>query len=530
MGMVSEGRIDYRDGARKAVRTTAPRALIGKGDSTGGGRCGGPSAWRVKVLSLALVAVVTTVTFRPTLNNGFLSLAFDDAIILDTQAIRQLNWANLRAMATEYNHAHYVPLTMLSLAVDYHFWGLDPFGYHLTNVILHAATAMLACVFLCSIVPSVSGATLAALIFALHPVQMESVSLAIQRKTLLSGAGFFLTLILYQRWRKSNRRWTYAATLLAFAAAALAKPMVVTLPLVLLLYEYVFIDGRLRWADKLPFVAIAVPITWAAMAAHATVGFAHPPHGGTILTHVLMMGRVGLEYVAAALFPANLSPIYYYPRALAYEPVNAAGVVLILSAMGYLTLRRRLYPWLFFCLGWFALTLLPESNLVPLVQLRADRFLYLPILSIGLLVAIGIERLPPMHLFARPHRFPAYALGLAIATALAVTTHASAAIWQSDVSAWTRVVERHPWAGIAHHMLGRAHAAQGEAAAAELAFVEATRRNPRLPEPHLELARLYHARGQGELADLEVHRLLELSPGHPEGLALLAIMRRGDGQ
>src|SRR5262249_57143095 len=128
---------------------------------------------------------------------------------------------------------------------DGQVWGLNPVGHHLTNVLLHAAAAMLLCIFLLPIAPSARAATLAALIFAAHPLQMEAVSVAVQRKTVLSGALFFLTLIAYQRWcRAGERRW-YLASVGAFVLAALAKPAVVTLPLALMLYDYTFRARRI---------------------------------------------------------------------------------------------------------------------------------------------------------------------------------------------------------------------------------------------------------------------------------------------
>ena len=164
-----------------------------------------PGSRRARAASLALVVAVTVVTFWPTVHNGFLQVAFDDAIVVDTVELRGLGAANLTAMATQFNHAHYVPLTMLSLALDYRVWGLDPFGYHLTSIALHALTAALVCVFLWPIMPSLGAATLAGLLFAVHPLQMESVSLAIQRKTVLSGALFFAALIAYQGWRRDRK-------------------------------------------------------------------------------------------------------------------------------------------------------------------------------------------------------------------------------------------------------------------------------------------------------------------------------------
>jgi len=485
-----------------------------------------PGSRRARVASLALVVLVSLCTFWPTVHNGFLQVAFDDAIVVDTTEIRALDAANLTALATRFNHAHYVPLTMLSLALDYRVWGLDPFGYHLTNVALHALTAALVCVFLWPIMPSLAAATAAALLFAVHPLQMEAVTLAIQRKTVLSGALFFATLIAYQAWRRSGRRRTYALAVAAFAAAALAKPIVIALPGLLWLYEYAFIDGRLRWRDKVPFLAIAAAATAAATAAHAAVGAVRSWHGGDPLTHMVMLARVTAEYLGAIFLPLALSPIYYYRRALAWEPLNLLAVVALLGLAVWLVARRRSLPWTFVCAAWFAIDLLPESNLMPLAQLRADRFLYLPILGAAMWIAVGLDRLPQLGtapVWAR--RLPARLSTAALVAALAAATHASASVWRSDVSAWTRVAERHPWSATAFLLLGHAYMAADDPQRAELAYRHTIELTPDLADAHLALARLYHAHGQEDAAGWHAQRFVELAPQSVEGPALLAAMR-----
>jgi len=480
-----------------------------------------------RAASLVLIGAACLWVFWPTLQNGFLQVAFDDAIVVDSVEIRALDAANLGTMATRFNHAHYVPLTMLSLAIDYQLWGLDPFGYHLTNVVLHALTAVLVAVFLWPIMPSLGAATVGALLFALHPVQMEAVSLAIQRKTVLSGALFFATLIAYQAWRRSGRRRDYAVAVVAFAAAALAKPIVITLPALLWLYEYTFLDGRLRWRDKLPFIAIAAGAAAAAFGAHAEVGAVRTWHGGDPLTQLVMLGRVGAEYLAAIFAPIALSPIYYYQRARAFEPLNLLALAALAAFAAWVILRRRRVPWTFFCTAWFAIALAPESNLMPLAQLRADRFLYLPLLGGTIWVAAGLERLPALASAPRwAARLPARAAGVAMAAVLAVATHASAEVWRSDVSAWTRVVAQHPWSAPAFLLLGHAHRDARDPMRAEAAYLEALARRPDLADAHLALAQLYHARGDEEAADRHASRFVELAPDSPDGPALLTAMRR----
>lgn len=481
-------------------------------------------------LALALVALLTVVSFWPTLQNGFLPLGFDDAIITDSVSIRGLGPTNLRSMVTELNHAHYVPLTMLSLALDYRLWGLDPFGYHLTNVLLHALAAMLVCVFLWPLAPSRFAATVGALIFAVHPVQLEAVSVAIQRKTLLSGLLFFATLLLYRKWRATPRPWLYCATLLCFVAAGLAKPVVMSLPFFLLLYDYVFEGGRVRILDKLPFFVVSAGVAMLAYAAHASAGAVHPPHGGSLLTHVLMVSRVTLEYVTAVLLPIALSPIYYYPHSIAHSPLNYLALIGIPSVCLFVAWHRSRHPWLFFCGAWFVLALLPESNLTPLAQLRADRFLYLSVAGAGLGIAILIERFASGVAAHARGGLVAYATGAAVVGVLMITTRASAAVWHDDVSAWNRVAERHPWSATAAIMLSRAYASAGDPARAEAILFESVRLHPELAAPQLALARLYYEHGKPDLAESRLQRVFELSPNDEQGRALLASLRQQQGE
>jgi hypothetical protein len=352
---------------------------------------------------------------------------------------------------------------------------------------------------------------------------LEAVSVAVQRKTVLSGLFFFLVLIFYQRWcARRASRW-YVACVLTFIAAALAKPSVVTLPVLLLLYDYVFVDGRPRWMDKAPFFVVAALTTAAAVAAHHAVGAIHPPHGGTLIAHLLMISRVLGEYVNAMLLPVQLSPMYYYPRNAIYTVPNVCALLLVPLATVYVTVQRHRYRWSFFCLWWFLIVLLPESNLMPLAQLRADRFLYLPLLPFAIWIALGFERLwrvarPPTR-YAIPAAAGVYIVLLATATAT------SAAVWHDNVSAWKRVAERYPWCAVAHGMLGRAYMFQNDDVNAERALREALTFDTPPPDAYFYLAKLYAAHGLIQPATTNLYRYLELAPDDPQGQELLAVLK-----
>lgn len=508
-----------------AMVAAAQLPLIPPRPGLGSPEAGGTAKRQTLPVSLGIgIMALAVLTFSPTVENGFLPLGFDDAIIEDTPEIRGLSWEHTWQIATRFNHAHYVPLTMLSLAIDYSLWGLEPRGYHLTNVFLHAVAALLAYVFLLGLLPLWTAA-LAAAIFAIHPVQMEAVSVAVQRKTLLSGVIFFATLIWYQQWRRHQHARLYLAALFTYAAAALAKPAVAALPCILLLYDYVFVDRRVRVAHTIPFFLIAAATCVAAAAAHAAIGGTHGPHGGSVLVHVLMVGRAMLESVTALVLPFNLSPIYYYPKHAGYAPLNFVALAAIPAVVAGITLNRTRYPWLFFCVWWVVLVCAPEANVFPLAQLRADRFMYLAIVAVGVLFAVAIVSLHTSATENTGDRAIAGAISLVVLALLGTVSYRSAEVWRSNITAWTRVVDQHPWSVTARTMLGRAYLSQGSLREAERAFIESTRINPQVPDPYLYLAQLYLDHGERDHASAALHRVLELAPNHPEAQRLLALMR-----
>lgn len=471
-------------------------------------------------LALLLVAAVAVLVFLPTRHNGFLEAGFDDQLILDDANVHQLDGAHLWSLVTTFQHANYVPLTMLTFALQSPLSGDAPADYHLVNVLLHAATAVLLWLFVRPLVRSTWTATLTALLFAVHPLQLEAVSLAIQRKTLLSTFFALLALIAYQRWCARRGRLVYAAALLAFVAAAAAKPTVVTLPLLLLLYDHVFVGGRLRLLDKLPFFAVAEAFALAAVAASRAVGAIYPPHGGSWPAHVLVVARALADGTVSLLLPFSLSPIYYYRAGSQFDALNALALAAVVLLLGLVTLRRRRYPWAFFCVWWFILCLLPQSNIFPLAQLRPDRYVYLSLAGFALGVAVALDHLARRLPSGWPWHLAPPLGGALFAGMLASVTVASIPVWRDDASAWRRVVERNPWCAAAHMMLGRVYDVHGDAAGAEQAYLAAIRAQPQVADPYLHLARLYAALGERERAQQAARAFLARAPDRADAAAL----------
>lgn len=454
------------------------------------------SEQRARLVAFAVVAALTFAVFSPTLGNGFLLMGFDDRLILDNPEVAESSWSGVGRIFTTFRHANYIPLTTLSFAVTHRLAGFDPLAYHLVNLCLHTVNAILVWLLVRPLLASASAATFATLVFALHPLQLEAVSLAIQRKTLMSAALFLLAFLSYRSFWESGERRHYLGALLCFALSVLAKPITVTFPVVLLLYESQFVRRRPRLADKIPFFAVAVAGALLAMQASHEVGAMKVPHGGTWPKHALMVGRVSMEYLGSLFAPFHLSPIYYYRLGTETEWTNVVCLAALVSLLVAVVWWRKRLRWTYFCLGWFAILLFPQSNVIPLAQLRPDRYLYLSLIGFGIWLAIGLQRAvapsPQRHLGPLVPRCAA----AAFVAVLAVVSFASTPIWRSDATAWARVVERHPWCAIAHQQLGLAYLQAGDAHRAASALEQALRLKPELTTARTYLARSYEAIGR----------------------------------
>src|SRR5712691_10045002 len=286
----------------------------------------------------ALIALVTFAAFLPTLQNQFVS--WDDTDnFLDNPHYRGLAWTHLRWMWTTHR-GHYIPLTWMTLGLDYLLWGMNPFGYHLTSLLLHAANAVVFFFVVHRILtlalpsPSERGHALAlsagfaALVFAIHPLRVESVAWVTERRDVLSGLFYLLTILMYL-WaceRGARGRGWYWLSVAAFVCALLSKSMVVNLPVVLLIldvYPLRRLGGAVGWwseparriyVEKIPFVLLAAAASAIAVIAQSSV------HAAASLAQLSVPGRLAVAayglgfYPRKMVVPVKLSPLYELTR------------------------------------------------------------------------------------------------------------------------------------------------------------------------------------------------------------------------
>jgi tetratricopeptide (TPR) repeat protein len=490
------------------------------------------SAGRRLTLDPALwaVAAAAFLAFVPALSNG---LVWDDTAYVRNNPLFRLPWSAVlpRAFRMEYVGA-WSPLTMLSLTLDDRLGGPGPLIFHLVNLVLHAANAALVFALLRRLVHDRLAAFAAALIWAVHPLRVESVAWISERKDVLYALFFLLALHAYLRHTAGDgrKRGAYAAALALFAASTLAKGMAVSLVPVLFLVDW--LQGRRLGAgsivEKVPFVAVALGVGAIAIVAQGQAG-AIPVDPSLGLAARGVFACYGLLLcLVKAVAPIGLSGFYPYPRSAAGDPSPlawaAVPVVAILLAGSIAGARRsRLVG---FGAGFYLATIALVLQIFPFGgAVAADRFTYLPAVGLSVLLAAGLSRVGGA---SAPHprvRRVAVGVTLVAAAALGVATWVRCGVWRDDLVFWSDVIAKAPGASIAHQNRGVALEERGDLAAAVAEYDQSIRIDPTFAESWWARANIRAGRGELPAALSDYDEAIRLGPAEAkyrfnQGLAL----------
>lgn len=456
--------------------------------------------------------------FSPALENGFV---YDDKLNFESNPhYRGLSGSNLAWMFTE-TKGHYIPVTWLTLGLDFLLWEMNPWGYHLTNLLLHALNAVLlyalALALLRRFAPArervlVAAATAAALFFAIHPLRVESVAWVTERRDLVCGTFFLLALTAYlhMQGRDTKRTAWYAASVGCFALSLLSKTMGMALPVVLMVLDVYPLRRRAEgWGrllvEKIPYLVPALAAVALTYLTTTRGGAMFGPGQYAALDRVLQPGYRFSFYLWKTVLPFGLSPLYAFrnipdpwtpPYLLCGVGVMVATVVLIL-----LRSRTPIGVSTWTCYGVMISPVLGFLQAGP--HFAADRYTYLACLPWALLVGAAVIRFR----WCGP-------LAAVVLVGLGTLSYRQTRVWRDNVTLWTRAIDLDSDNSFAYYCRGGAWKERGNFPRAFSDYDEAIRGTPRFAAAYHDRGSLRSLVGDFDGAVADYTRAIEIDPGH----------------
>jgi protein O-mannosyl-transferase len=500
------------------------------------------SPWWVVAICIALAGITWTV-FGQTLRHDFINYD-DDLYVYENPNV--VSGLTQPAILWAFTHAHagsWHPLTSLSHMLDCQVYGLNAGGHHFTNVLLHTLAVVLLFLFLQKVTRAPWRSAFVAAVFAVHPLRVESVAWIAERKDVLSGVFFMLTLLAYARYVSGERSLPrYLLVAFFFALGLMAKPMLVTVPLVLLLLDYWPLcrfgsrplGNAANFARRSPFsglVAEKIPLFLLSLLSSLLTWWAQrifmrstseiplvPRAENAIVSYV--------RYLQQLLWPADLAPFYPHPQALPLLLVIAAAALLVaISAVVLYYGRRR--PYLTTGWGWYLIMLLPVIGLVQVgEQALADRYTYLP--QIGIVLAITWTAADVTAGIRQLQRFVAFT-AVAVAVTLAWCASHQTRYWRNSESLWLQTLAVTENNALAHNNLGSVWWRSGRVDDAIREYEAALKITPESPLARNNLGSAFLKQGKAAEAIQEFQRVLSRDPQSITGRFNLAgaLLRSG---
>ncbi len=478
-------------------------------------------AFAATAISIALLLAVVLV-FGQTVRHDFVSYD-DQQYVYENPRVTGGLTARGIAWAFTTDHAfNWHPLTWLSHMLDCQIYGLHPGGHHMTNILLHAAAAILLFLVLWRMTGFLWRSAFVAAVFAVHPLRVESVAWVAERKDVLSGLFFMLTLGAYVRYvRRPFSLGRYLTVAVFFALGLMAKPMLVTLPFVLLLLDY-WPLGRMG----LPMAGRSSPFPWRViveklpllvMAAASCVATYFAQGKAVVSVDVIpISSRIAnalvsyMAYIGDLFYPVGLAVLYPYPGGgLPIWKVIASTLALAGISTAALVWRRR-FPYLFVGWFWYVGMLVPVIGLVQVgLQSMADRYTYLPQIGLCLLITWGIAQIAAFKCHRRRMCGGASALAILVLMGLAWR---QTSYWRNSETLWTRALACTERNYIVHHNLGIVLTGRGQVDAAIVQFQRALEIQPDYADAHTNLGVVLAGRGEFDAAIAHYLKALEIKP------------------
>lgn len=473
-----------------------------------------------------LLAAITWAVFGQTRHHEFINVDDVRYILKNPKVIPGLSIDGTAWAFTSFYASNWHPLTWLSHMLDCQLYGLNPAGHHLTNVLLHLATTILLFFVLREMTGALWRSAFVAALFAIHPLHVESVAWVAERKDVLSGLFFVLTIGAYARYVRDP--WSplrYGLVVLLFALGLMCKPMLVTLPFILILLDYWplnrvrttsdshdnhFPTPRRLVLEKLPFLGLAAASCLVTLLAQKA---AIQPLGSVSLP--LRVGNAfiaSVAYLRQLFWPSDVAALYPFQ----IRDIAGSGIalsLLLLAAISVVVFRVR-RPYLVVGWLWYLVMLGPVIGIIKVgMHSRADRYTYLPHIGLYLMLAWAAADLGAGW---KHRRLVLSGLAISILTALIFTARTQASYWQNSQLLWTHTIACTADNPVAHTNLGEVFYAKGQLNDAIAQYETSLRIDPNQSDAHSALGVALLEAGRANEALAHLLSAVEINPGNAE--------------
>ncbi len=459
--------------------------------------------------ALCLVFLIVVGSLWPSLKGSLLNWD-DDTHLYQNPLIQSLELANIKKIFTTPINDTYIPLTIFSFALEYHFFNLNPFVYHLDNLLLHLGVVALIAGLALRCGASFRAALLAALFFGIHPMHVESVAWVTERKDVLYSFFYLLALSEYCKYLQTQKRRSFLFSLLFGLLSILAKPMALSLPLILFLLDWHF---KRPWTlklirEKIPFFLFILPISWWTYSLNARF----PGH--SLSKAILVWSWTFSFYLKKFIYPVELIPYYVLPQPIGLmnpEYIAAIFILMIFVVGVIISLRRDRWFGFAGLYYFFSIFFLLRFDQARDTNIVADRFMYLPSLGFCLLVGILLDYL--LIKIARwdiRFRGIVYTMMLLLVGVFSLKTYTQSEIWKENIVFWNYVIGKNPNIPRAHNHRGAALVRKKQFDLAITDFSEAIRLYPHYPRAYCNRADTYAFQGRYDLALSDLNQALEM--------------------
>lgn len=494
----------------------------------------------VALLCLALVFIVLAVYIQVG-NHSFINLDDNAYVTNNPHVASGITVQNVVWAFTSVDAYNWHPITWLSHMADVRFFGMNPGGHHITSVVIHTISSLLLFLLLLRLTGALWQSLFVAAMFALHPLHIQSVAWVAERKDVISGFFWFLTLLLYAKYVEKQKTTLYVLTILSFILGLMSKPMLVTLPLVMLLLDFWPLE-RFRYEgdkhhnsgraialikEKIPFFVCSIFSGVVTIYAQGKGGAIAASDMTSLWLRFENAMTAYVKYIGKTIWPHDLA--LFYPFPLSIPLWQAICSLLILILFSALAIRaRRHSPYVLAGWLWFVITLMPVIGLIQVGgHSMADRYTYIPLTGLFIVAAWGVPDL--MKGMRHQRRITALIAATVVITS-AILTWQQLAYWRDSVSLFRHTLQVTSGNCMIHNNLGLTLALKGEYEEAIQEFRKALRIYPNYTEAHNNLGATFDFKGDFDAAIQEYREAIRINPDHADAHYNLGIdlQIRGD--